>query len=115
VSPRDVSDGRGGTWAGAALDDGLRPILGVVEPGLPDREPGEAANVAGTRLVEPVARDGQPVDVIAAVADERDVDEVGVVATPGDLATAGEPPGSTVVAHLARDRWPVTVRPSPAP
>jgi nucleotide-binding universal stress UspA family protein len=94
-------------------------VLGVAEPGLAGRDPGDAANVARTRLVEPtvevVTRDGEPAEAIRAVADDRDVDDIVVGATRGDPESAGDPPGSTVRALLAASRWPVTVLPAPAP
>lgn len=94
-------------------------VLTVAEPGVADRDPGDAANVARTRLLDPavevVTREGTPVAEIQALADEREVDEVVVGATRGDPASAGEPPGSTVVALMPVARWPLTVLPSPAP
>jgi nucleotide-binding universal stress UspA family protein len=94
-------------------------VIGVAEPELAGRDPGDAANVARTRLVEPtvevVTRDGEPAEAIRAVADDRDVDDIVVGATRGDPESAGDPPGSTVRALLAASRWPVTVLPAPAP
>lgn len=112
----------------AAACDYLAPRLGpddavlvltVADSGVAGRDAGDAANVARARLVEPavetLVRDGDPATVIAAVADERTVDEVVVGATRGDPDAAGEPPGSTVRDVLAAARWPVTVLPPPAP
>ena len=112
----------------AAACDYLAPRLGpedtvivltVVEPGVPDRDAGDAANVARARLVEPavetLVREGDPATIVAAVADERAVDELVVGGTRGDPAVAGEPPGSTVRHLLADARRPVTVLPPPAP
>lgn len=94
-------------------------VLGVAEPRLDDRDPGDAANVARTRLVEPavetLVREGDPAEEILAAAVEFDVDGIVLGATRGDPATAGEPPGSTVEAVLAAADRPVTVLPSPAP
>lgn len=97
-------------FLGGRLDgDDTVVVLGVAEPDLADRDPGDAANVARTRLVAPaveaVTREGDPAKCIAAVADERDADEVVVG------ATRGEPPGSTVQALLAGASRPVTVLP----
>jgi nucleotide-binding universal stress UspA family protein len=94
-------------------------VLGVVEPGLAARDVGDAANVARTRLVEPavevLTREGTSAETVAAVADEREVDEVVVGATRGDPGAAGEPPGTTVTHLLSAGRWPVVVLPPPAP
>jgi len=101
-----------------ASDDAV-VVLGVSEPGLDDRDVGDAGNVARTRLVEPaietVVEAGDPAAVILTVARERDADAVVVGATRGDPDAAGEPPGSTVQALLATTDRPVTVLPSPAP
>ena len=105
--------------AGRLDGDDAVLVLGVTEPGIDARDPGDAANVARTRLVEPtvevLTREGDPATEIAAVADERGVDLVVLGATRGDPDSAGDPPGSTVRTLLAKARWPVTVLPSPAP
>lgn len=94
-------------------------VLTVLEPGMPERDAGDAANVARTRLVEPavetLVREGEPGEAILAVATERDVDEVVLGATRGDPGAAGDPPGSTVRAVLAATDRPVVVLPTPAP
>lgn len=112
----------------AAACDYLAPRLGpddtvivltVTEPGIADRDAGDAANVARARLVEPavetLVRDGDPATVIAAVADEREVEEVVVGATRGDPDATGESPGSTVRDLLDAAQCPITVLPATAP
>lgn len=93
-------------------------VIGVAEPGLAGRDPGDAANVARTRLVEPsvetVTAEGDPAAVIRQVATERDVDEIVVGAARGDPETRGEAPGSTVRALLADPPRPVVVLAVPA-
>lgn len=107
-------------YLGTRLDAGDDVVvLGVAEAGLAERDVGDAANVARTRLVESpletVVRAGTPAPEILALADERDVDEIVVGATRGDPNAAGDPPGSTVTALLAESARPVTVLPSPVP
>lgn len=112
----------------AAACDYLAPRLGpddtvivltVTEPGIVERDAGDAANVARSRLAEPtvetLVREGDPATVIAAVAEEREVEAVVVGAARGDPAVAGESPGSTVRTLLADTRRPVTVLPPPGP
>lgn len=112
----------------AAACDYLAPRLGpddtvivltVAEPGIAERDAGDAGNVARARLVEPavetLVRDGDPATVIAAVADEREVEEVVVGATRGDFDAAGESPGSTVRDLLDAAQCPITVLPATAP
>lgn len=108
----------------AAACDYLQPRLGgddsvtvlaVAEPELDSRDPGDATNVARTRLVAPtvetLVREGRPADVIRAVARERDVDEIVVGPRRGDPATSGTAPGETVQALVADSEWPVVVVP----
>jgi nucleotide-binding universal stress UspA family protein len=94
-------------------------IVGVASPGMADRDVGDAANVARTRLVEPAVetaiREGNPGDALLAAAREFEADEILLGATRGDPDAAGEPPGSTVTAMLAANEFTVTVLPSPAP
>ena len=93
-------------------------VLAVAEPGLDARDPGDATNVARTRLVAPavetLVREGEPASTIRAVAAERDVDEVLVGPRRGDPESSGDPPGETVQALLTAGEWPVVVVPLPA-
>jgi nucleotide-binding universal stress UspA family protein len=90
-------------------------VLAVAEPGLSARDPGDATNVARTRLVAPavetLVREGTPAAEIRAVAAERDVDELVVGPRRGDPATSGTAPGETVTALVADSEWPVVVVP----
>lgn len=98
-------------------DEDSVTVLAVTEPGLDDRDPGDAANVARTRLVAPAVEtlvcEGDPIEEILAVAAEREVDEILVGPRRGDPETAGDPPGETVRALLADSDWPVVVVPLP--
>ncbi len=93
-------------------------VVAVREPALDDRDPGDATNVARTRLVAPtvetVAREGDPVEEIRAVATERDVDVLVVGPRRGDHETSGDVPGRTLRALLAGSAWPVVVVPETA-
>jgi len=104
----------------AAACDYLAPAEGTVvvltvTGGVDDRDAGDAANVARTRLpgatVEVVRRAGDPAPVIRAVAAEHDADRILVGARRGDPERAGDPPGSTVRALLADAERPVVVVP----
>lgn len=90
-------------------------VLAVAEPALDERDPGDATNVARTRLVEPtvetLVREGEPAAVIREVADEWDVDELVVGARRGVPETAGDPPGGTVRALVGTVELPVVVVP----
>jgi nucleotide-binding universal stress UspA family protein len=84
-----------------------------------ERDAGDAANVARTRLVEPTVEvldpdslpDGDVSATLRAVADDHDADELVVGAIRGDPETAGGPPGSTVRALLVDAPRPVVVVP----
>jgi nucleotide-binding universal stress UspA family protein len=93
-------------------------VLAVREPALDDRDPGDATNVARTRLVVPsvetVTREGNPSTEISAVASERDVEVVVVGPRRGDPDTSGTAPGSTVRKLLAGSSRPVVVLPETA-
>jgi nucleotide-binding universal stress UspA family protein len=92
-------------------------VLAVAEPTLDERDPGDATNVAQTRLVAPtvetLVRDGTPTAEIRAVAGERGVDEILVGPHRGDPEGRGEAPGETVRALIADSQWPVVVVPVP--
>jgi nucleotide-binding universal stress UspA family protein len=90
-------------------------VLGVIEPDVAGRDPGDAANVARTRLVEPavetLVREGDPATETLTVADERDVDLVVAGARRGTAEAAGNEVGSTT-RHLLREaERPVVVVP----
>lgn len=93
-------------------------VLAIREPTLDDRDPGDATNVARTRLVAPtvetLTREGDPADEIRAVAAERDVDVLVVGPRRGDPETSGDAPGSTTRALLADSSHPVVVLPETA-
>jgi nucleotide-binding universal stress UspA family protein len=90
-------------------------LLTVETEELAQRDAGDAANVARTRLVEPavdsLTREGAPAAVIRAVAADRDVDEILLGQHRGDPDVAGAAPGSTVRAVLADTSLPVVVVP----
>jgi nucleotide-binding universal stress UspA family protein len=90
-------------------------LVTAIEEGTAERDAGDAANVARTRLpgatVETARREGEPAAVIREVAEEHDADRVVVGTRQGDPERAGEPPGSTVRALLAEAAWPVVVVP----
>ena len=93
-------------------------VLGVQESALDGRDPGDAANVARTRLVAPtvetVTRAGEPAAEIRAVATERDADVVVAGPRRGDPETSGTAPGSTVERLLSGSPRPVVVLPEAA-
>lgn len=90
-------------------------ILTATNSETSERDAGDAANVARTRLIEPaietVTAAGEPAAVVQTVAEEHDVDQLVVGQYRGDPATAGDPPGSTVQALLATSDRPVVVVP----
>ena len=93
-------------------------VLAVREPPLEDRDPGDATNVARTRLVTPsvetLTREGDPATEIRAVATEREVAVVVVGPRRGDPETSGTAPGSTVRTLLGESPRPVVVLPATA-
>lgn len=93
-------------------------VLTVAEPALADRDAGDAANVARSRLlpatVDVLTREGDPADEIRAVLDERPVDELVVGARrpdpdKGEPGTEDPTPGSTVQSLLGSVEVPVVV------
>lgn len=102
-------------------------VLTVAEPALAERDAGDAANVARSRLlpatVEVVQRDDDPTDGIRDVLAARDVDVLVIGSRRGDLAGAddgddwddGADPhdrvGSTARALLGSVAVPVVVVP----
>jgi len=113
----------------AAAADYLGPRLGaddevlvvtVAEPGLADRDAGDAANVARSRLVpasvESVEREGDPAGAVRELLGERDVDVLVVGSRRGDPGTEGDAGddgrlGSTARALLGAVDVPVVVVP----
>ena len=92
-------------------------VLTVSGPDLADRDAGDAANVARSRLlpatVEVLTRDGDPADEIRAVLDEREIDELVVGTRRPDPEAEGEmaAPGSTVESLLGTVEVPAVVLP----
>lgn len=90
-------------------------VLTVRDVDVERQDPGDAANVARTRLLEPSVRthtqEGEPAQVIQGAATEHGIDEIVVGTRRGDPQAAGEPPGSTVRALLADPDRPVVVVP----
>ena len=108
-------------YLGPRLDsDDTVYLCSIPDSQVSERDAGDAANVARTRLVEPVVEildfaTGAEADTVTtallAVADEHDVDELVVGTRRGDTETAGESPGSTVRQLLAETERPVVVVP----
>ncbi len=97
-------------------------VVGVREPGAPDRDPADAANVARARLAAATPtteiREGDVVEELLAAVDEHDPDEVVVGATGGDGRPSTEREeasdlGSTARTLLAALDRPVVVVPLP--
>ena len=90
-------------------------VLAVEELGMADRDPGDATNVARTRLLDPtvetLVREGDPATEILAVAGDRDVAVIVVGPHQGDPDAAGEAPGSTTRQLLREAGRPVVVVP----
>lgn len=90
-------------------------LVTVEEADLSARDPGDAANVARTRLVAPAVEtrlaEGDPAAAIDRIAGEDAVDEIILGQHRGDPELAGNPPGSTVRTLLAESDRPVTVIP----
>ncbi|WP_415378995.1 universal stress protein [Halosimplex sp. TS25] len=95
-------------------------VVTVAEPDLDERDAGDAANVARTRLlpatVEVLEREGEPAEEIQAVLAERDADVLLVGPRRGDPEKSGstgsadrDGPGSTVRALLGSVDVPVVV------
>ena len=83
-----------------------------------ERDAGDAANVARTRLFEPTVETVQRgadddtaavAAAIRAVAAENDADEIVLGRVSGDPERAGEPPGSTATALLETATRPVVL------
>lgn len=109
----DYLDGRLGA------DDAVL-VLTVSEPGVDDRDAGDAANVARTRLlpatVEVLDREGDPAEAVRAVLGDRDVDELVVGPRRGDPEASGGEGGlgSTARALVGGVDVPVVVLPAPS-
>lgn len=99
----------------ATADDTVL-VVSVAEPGTDPRDPGDATNVARTRLVDPTVEtltpEGNPSDVIQDLVADRGVDEVLVGTHRGDPdAPAGL--GGTAADLLVSLDVPVVVVPLP--
>lgn len=91
-------------------------VLTVDEPALPERDPGDAANVARSRLVpatvEVVRRAGDPTAEIRDALAESDPDVLVIGPRRGD-PDAGDSLGSTARAVVEAADVPVAVVPLP--
>ncbi|MBX0286639.1 universal stress protein [Haloarcula salinisoli] len=90
-------------------------VVGVREPGRHERDAGDAANVARSRLAaampETEVREGDPTAALLAAIDDHDPDVVLVGANAGTEGASGV--GSTAAALLERSDRPVVVVPLP--
>ena len=90
-------------------------VVGVREPGSHERDAGDAANVARSRLAvampETELRDGDPTTELLGAIDEHDPDVVLVGANAGTEGASGV--GSTATALLEQADRPVVVVPLP--
>lgn len=93
-------------------------LCSIPDESVSERDAGDAANVARTRLVDPTVEIVDPAslpdaETVAAaletLADRYAVEEILVGAHRGDPETAGDPPGSTVRQLLATAERPVVV------
>jgi nucleotide-binding universal stress UspA family protein len=95
-------------------EDGV-VVVGVREPESHDRDAGDAANVARSRLAvampETELREGDPTTELLSAIEERDPDVVVVGANGGTEGASGV--GSTATALLERADRPVVVVPLP--
>jgi nucleotide-binding universal stress UspA family protein len=92
-------------------------VLGVVTPETPERDLGDAVNVARARLapatVDVEQRDGDPAAAIESVADAIDADEILLGPRRGTPQQRGQPGlGSTAAAVAGDSDRPVVVVPS---
>ena len=91
-------------------------VVAVREPAAPERDAGDAANVARSRLaaVMPTTEivDGDPSEELLAAVDERDPDVVVIGANSGTEGASGV--GSTATTLVERLDRPVVVVPLPA-
>ena len=90
-------------------------VVGVREPGTHERDAGDAANVARSRLAaampETELRAGEPVTELLAAVDDHDPDVVVIGANAGTEGAAGV--GRTATALLEELDRPVVVVPLP--
>ncbi|MEF8881965.1 MAG: universal stress protein [Halapricum sp.] len=91
-------------------------VLGVAEPDAPERDVGDAINVARARLAPATVwterREGEPVEVIFALADEIDADEFLLGQRRGDPDADGSGLGSTAAAVAGEAARPVVIVPT---
>lgn len=90
-------------------------VLTVTDGGVAERDAGDAANVARTRLpgaaVEARTEPGAVAPTIRRIAREMDADRVVVGATHGAPDAGGAPPGSTVLTLIQSLDRPLVVVP----
>lgn len=95
-------------------------LCSIPEGPVSERDAGDAANVARTRLIDPTVEVIDPGSlsdedtvgtVLRKMANQHDADELLVGTNRGDPETAGEPPGSTAQELLAETDRPVVVVP----
>jgi nucleotide-binding universal stress UspA family protein len=90
-------------------------VVAVRDPDAPDRDAGDAANVARSRLAAAAPttelKEGEPVAELRAAIEERDPDVVVIGANRGTAGASGV--GSTARALLAETDRPVVVVPMP--
>ncbi|QSG08464.1 universal stress protein [Halapricum desulfuricans] len=96
-------------------DDDTVMVLGVVEPGAPQRDVGDAINVARARLAAATVwterREGEPVEEILELAADIDADELLVGRRSGDPERQSAGLGSTAAAVAGEAERPVVVVP----
>lgn len=107
-------------YLGERLDGGDTVVVFTVTTGeVTERDAGDAANVARTRLFEPTVEtarrsvdDGDDATVAAAIRDaagEHDVDEIVLGRVSGDPERAGVVPGETASAVIEGTTRPVVL------
>lgn len=96
-------------------DDDTVMVLGVVEPGTPTRDVGDAINVARARLAAATIwteqREGDPVEAILDLAADVDADEIVVGRRSGDPEQTEMGLGSTAAAVASEAERTVVIVP----
>jgi len=91
-------------------------VVGVRKPGSHDRDAGDAANVARSRLAAAAPtvaiREGEPLSELRAAIEEHNPDVVVIGANQGTAGASGV--GSTATALLETAERPVVVAPLPS-
>ncbi|MFB6189569.1 MAG: universal stress protein [Halapricum sp.] len=103
-------------YLGGRLTDGdTVMVLGVDEPDVPDRDVGDAINVARARLAPATVwterREGDPVEAVLALAADIGADELVLGQRGGDPDREAAGLGSTVAAVAGEAERPVVVVP----